>query len=114
MVEEVTEQYTDKPQFVEGFALTGEEVINSQSQEFEIKEEPYYVEFQDGDKAKRKLVLTIQFNGALVTYYPNKSSIGKIIKEKGRRLSDWIGFTGEFEVLSQKIGGETKSVIYIK
>ena len=117
MVEEITEKYTQdnsQPEFIEGFPVTAEEVKNTEDKTFEIVKEPKYIEFQDGDKAKRKLILTIKMGGAEVDYYPNKTSLAKIIKERGRKLSDWIGYKGEFEVLAQRIAGETKDVIYIK
>lgn len=119
-MDDVTNDYlqeeTETPIFVEGFALKGAEVKNSKDKTFEIIQDPIYEVFQDQteNKVKRRLKLHIKFNGADVTYFPNNSSQGKIIAAKGRRLADWVGFKGEFEVLAQKIGSETKDVIYIK
>lgn len=116
MAEDITNQYEPSDEYIEGFPITGEEVANAEDKTFEILEKPYYEEFQDREKeqAKRKLVLTISFNGDRVTYYPNKTSIGKIVKKVGRRLEEWVGFKGEFETVKMNVGGETKDVIQIK
>lgn len=99
---------------VEGFALTGIEVKGSKAKTFVILQVPEYQEYQDGDQAKRKLKMLIEFNGSQVEYYPNKTSQAKIIAEKGRCLDNWIGYKGEFETVEQMIGKEKKEVIYIK
>lgn len=113
MSEEIKENYGE---FVEGFALSGAEVKNAKDKTFEIISEPVYEVFQkeDSKEIQRKMKLWIKFGGAELNYFPNKTSQGKVIAQKGRKLSDWVGFKGEFEVLAQKIGSETKDVIYIK
>lgn len=106
----------NKVNFIEGFALTGAEVKNSENKKFVFVEEPTYNEFEDRDtkEVKRTLKCKIDFNGAIVEYYPNKTSCAVIIATVGRNLANWVGFAGEFETLTQKVGKETKDVIYIK
>jgi len=101
---------------VEGFALRGEEVENSENKHFEILKIPEYEDFneQETGKTKRRLKILIKFNDCEIEYFPNKTSQKKIITKKGRFLENWVGFKGRFEVLSQKVGGETKKVIYIQ
>ena len=102
--------------FVKGFALTGAEVKNSEKKTFTFVEEPTYKEFEDQTtkEVKETLKCRIDFNGAVVDYYPNKTSMGVIIACKGRNMADWVGFSGEFETVQQKVGKEMKDVIYIK
>lgn len=119
MAEDVTKEYVKEEEsgtgFVEGFALSGAEVAGAKNKKFEILQEPFYEVFEDMEgKVKRKLKLWVRFNEAEVSYYPNNTSQGKIIAERGRRLKDWVGFKGEFEVLQQKVGNEKKNVIYVK
>lgn len=101
-------------EYVEGFALSGAEVKGAKSKNFVIVGTPEYDTFQDGDQAKRRLKMQIDFSGAIVDYYPNKTSQAKIIAEKGRLLSAWVGYKGEFEIKVQRVGKEDKEVIYIK
>ncbi|MFW5705351.1 MAG: hypothetical protein ACOCXG_05950 [Nanoarchaeota archaeon] len=101
-------------EYIEGFSLTGQEVKKAKSKDFEILSTPFYEEFQDGDKAKRRLKLIIKFNGAEVSYFPNRTSQAVIVGEKGRRLEEWQGFKGKFTVKNMLIGKEEKEVIYIE
>lgn len=118
MAEEVTKKFVkdedNQPEFIEGFALSGVEVKATKEKDFEVLEVPIYEAYQDDKEVKRRMKMYIKFNGSEVAYYPNKTSQAKIIAQKGRRLEDWVGFRGEFETLAQKIGQETKEVIYIK
>lgn len=104
----------EQVEFIEGFALTGEEVKNTKDKNFLIVETPEYYTFQDGDNAKRRLKMKIQFNNAIVDFYPNKTSQAKIIGAKGRRLSDWVGFKGTLTTENMVVGKEKREVIYVK
>ena len=105
---------TEYPEYIEGFALSGLEVKNAKEQSFEIINEPCYELSEFDGKPKRRLCFEILFNKTSLKYYPNMTSQGKIIGSRGRRLKDWIGFKGEFEVIKSKINGENHEVIYIK
>lgn len=105
---------TDNKNFIEGFALSGLEVLGAKDKTFEIIGLPSYHEFQDGDKAKRKLKMNIKFMGAEVEYFPNRTSQIKIIQAKGRGMTEWVGFKGEFFTELQLVGKEKFEVIYIK
>lgn len=105
---------SEKEEYVEGFALTGEEVKRAKDKSFTIVSTPVYEEFQDGDQAKRKLKVKIDFNGSVVDYMPNRTSQAKIIQAKGRKLSDWVGFKGTLTTENMLIGKEKREVIYIE
>ena len=102
--------------YVEGFPLNGNEVKEAKIKTFEILEEPQYQEFKDQETeiVKRRMILKIKFTDSILDYYPNKTSQAKIVTTAGRDLKKWVGYKGEFETLSQKVGKETKNVIYIK
>ncbi len=106
----------NKDNFVEGFSLKAEEVKQAKEKTFEIVEEPIYETFEDQEtgKVKRRMLMTILFNSAKIQYYPNKTSQAVIISKKGRRLSDWIGFTATLIIQNQRVGNKELDVIYIK
>lgn len=111
MEKTIKENYNE---FVEGFALTAEEVDQSKNKKFEIVSIPEYQVYEYQGKVKRYLKTIILFNEAEIEYRPNKDSQRQIISQKGRRLSDWQGFKGSFKILEQKIGNDIKKVIYIQ
>lgn len=100
--------------YVEGFALSGVEVREAQNKDFVIVAIPEYITFQDGDQAKRRLKMKIQFNKEIVDYYPNKTSQQKIVQAKGRNLENWVSFTGKLKTEAMRIGKEEKEVIFIE
>ena len=105
--------------YVEGFSVSGEEIVNLKDKSFEIVALPKYEERPDMDdpkKMKNKMILTIKLisTDCTMDYYPNKTSQKVIIARCGRSLADWVGFKGVFEVKEQKVAGEDKLVIYIK
>jgi hypothetical protein len=108
----------DRPEFVEGFALSGEYVSNLKDKGFTIKNFRYE-ESEDLDnpsRMRRKLILSIELTQTkeLIDYYPNKTSQRVIIGQKGYTFKNWIGFKGKFKVENQKVGKDMKQVIYIQ
>jgi hypothetical protein len=100
---------------VEGFSLSGEEVLQLTDKHFVISKEPYYEEFEKDGKKTKKLIIPVKLvNGIEVEWIANKTSQKQIIAAKGRILNKWIGFKGEFVVKNQVVGKEEKAVIYIK
>jgi hypothetical protein len=107
---------TKKDNYVEGFPLKSQEVKDAKNKVFEILEEPVYEVFEDQEtgKVKRRMNILISFNGTNLSYYPNKTSQIIIIKDKGRKLSDWIGFKGLLKTTLQRVGNKELDVIYIE
>lgn len=103
---------------VEGFALTGEEVYNLNDKTFTIYEKPFYKEvpdYNDKEKMNKKLIIPVQLaNGTKADWYANKKCQGVIMAARGRLLSDWVNYKGEFIAKEQVIGKEDKLVIYLK
>ena len=106
------------PQYLEGFALTGEYVNNLADKHFQIVLPPFYKEMDDlkrqGQKI-RKLVLTVKLaTGEQMEYIPNKTAQKTVANIVGSNLNNWVGFKGEFKTMEQSFSGMTKQVIYIK
>lgn len=103
---------------VEGFSVTGDYISNLKDKSFTIVSIPKYEimkSMNDENSMVRKLKLIIKLtDGAIMDYYPNKTSQKKIMDQVGVKLSNWEGVDGEFEVLEQMVGQQKKKVIYIK
>lgn len=104
---------------IEGFALEGGYVATLQDKHFEIvAPAPAYEESRDLDNpsmTKRKLIVSIKLsNGVSTRWYANKTSQKTIMSFRGFKLSEWIGFKGEFFTAMQMINGMMKNVIYCK
>ena len=103
---------------VEGFSLTGDEVLQMTDRHFEICAVPIYREVPNLDKSgevKRKLIVPVKLaNGTVTEWYANKTSQAIILAEKGRNLDEWKGFTGEWIVKNQVVGKDERPVIYLK
>ena len=103
---------------VEGFSLSGEEVRALKDKTFVICGMPHYEEMEDldnKDKKKRKLIVPVKLaDGVETDWLANKTSQRVIIAAKGRMLSQWVGYAGEFVVKDQLVGKDEKKVIYLK
>ena len=103
---------------VEGFSLTGDEVLGLEDKHLKIVAVPRYVDVKDLDnpeKMKRKLHIPIELaNGTQTEWLANKTSQKTIINKCGRLLKDWVGYVGEFEVRKEDVFGAKKQVIYLK
>jgi hypothetical protein len=127
---EITDEYLPKPEgieqpapeqpeFCKGFALTADFAFGLKDKRFTVIMPPKYIKKVNLDKPGEmieKLVLTIELaqGKQQIDYFPNKTSQEEIIAERGMRLNDWVGYTGEFIVREQQIGKELRKVIYIK
>jgi len=102
---------------VEGFTLSGDEVAQLTDKGFKIYDLPFYQEMSDldnADKKKRKLVIPVELvNGTQTEWIANKTSQRVIIAQRGRILSEWVGFTGKFVIKNQVVGKDEKQVIYL-
>ena len=114
----MTEETITEGSAVEGFSLSAEEVNQLQDKHFKINAEPFYRELpriNDPTKIDKKLIVPIELaNGVKVEWYANKTSQKVIIAKRGRILTGWVGYDGEFVIKEQKIGTTEKLVIYVK
>ena len=103
---------------IKGIKLSGDEVAILEDKHFTIISEPKYEEFDDlnnAGKKKDKMVIEVELvNGTQADWLINMTSQKKILAEKGRDLSQWIGYQGEFVVKEEDIFGVKKNVIYLK
>jgi len=104
--------------YVKGFAITAEEVLNVKDKSFEIlgvrtieKKDTYGV---DPEKMISKVILDIKFNKEVAEYFPNRTSMGKIVAQRGRKKVNWIGYKGIFVVREIQMGKELKKAVYIE
>ncbi len=104
-------------EYVQGFALSGDYVSELKDKHFAVVGQRTEVRpnFNNPEQTSEKLILSVKLikDGAIIDYYPNKTSQKTIITQRGYRLNDWIGFEGEFFVENQKVGQNKRNVIYI-
>ena len=116
-IEEAVDASQEQPEYVQGFAITGAEVEALTDKHFEIVKTPEYRSVPDLDKAgqmKQKMILTVKLaDGNVTEYYPNKTSIGAIMRKAGRALVKWKGYKGEWFTEVQKVGKSKLPVIYV-
>ena len=113
---ETTEEVSDD-KVATGFALDGAMVKNLKDKKFTIvgSRMDKFPDFKDSTKLVSRIVVIVKLaDGTIVDYFPNKTSQKAIIAKSGFVYANWVGFTGEFETLSQRIGDNVKDVIYIK
>lgn len=99
---------------IEGFSLSGDEVLHMTDKHFEIVSEPAYKPVPNAPEKKMLVVSVKLANGIIADWNANKTSQKVIIASRGRNFKDWIGFKGEFNVVPQMVGLVQKQVIYIK
>lgn len=105
-------------EFVQGFSLSGEYVKGLSNKRFKVvgHRQQTMPDLAVPGQTKVKTILTVvlENSGETLDYIPNKTSMKVIIGKKGYRLSDWVGFEGEFFVTQSMVGTAMKDVIYIK
>jgi len=107
---------SNENELIAGFRMSGDFVKNLDDKNFTIlAAENREVDNLDreGEKMK-KTVLTINIAGHELEYYPNKTSLRYISSKQGFKLSELVGFKGEFITVNQKIGQVMREVIYVK
>lgn len=103
-----------EPMWIKGIPLDGNDVKKSADKSFTIVGGRYELKksFDTGEDVE-KLILSIEFNGAVVDYYINMTSQKYLTSELGRDINAWIAYEGEFLTKSQRVGKNDKEVIYI-
>lgn len=103
---------------VEGIAISGEQVKGLEDKTFHIKQDPVYVELPDlnnPNETIKKLCITVQLaDGAILDYYPNKTSIKMFVAQYGFDMDLWTGHKFVWEVKEEKGFGKDLDVIYVK
>ena len=101
--------------------VSGDYVSTLANKQFKISKSPEYrlvPSIDNPDEKKEKLIMTIQLlgedNARDLEFYPNKTSQKIMAKAWGYDTDNWIGKIGDFEILRQKVRGETRSVLYVK
>jgi hypothetical protein len=102
---------------IEGLAVEGSAVKGMKNKKFVILTARYeLVKDLDNEKEKKnKLILSISLNEnkAVLDYYPNKTSIKRLIAKHGMETDLWIEKQEEFKVLQMMIGSDEKDVLYV-
>lgn len=101
---------------IRDLSINGDMVKPLSNKGFKIGKHTYEKIQQEGkeDIEKLKLSIMLMENEMILDYYPNKSSQKSLVAKYGMDLDQWIGQLGEFEVVSQKVMGQTKNVLYVK
>ena len=102
---------------IEGLAVEGSTIKTMKNKKFVILNSRYEdVKDLDNEKnTKRKLILSISLNEnkAVLDYYPNKTSIKRLISKHGMETDVWTEKQEEFKVLPMMIGSDEKDVLFI-
>jgi len=101
--------------------LTANKIALLDNKNFKIVKAPRYELVQSLDKPDEKVekliikvVLLGEDNAQETDFYPNKTSQKAMVKAWGYEMDAWIGKIGDIEVLTQKIRGETRNIMYVK
>ena len=91
------------------------ELVNPNTQ-YEIIEEPNYLEFKREDKTVKKLVVPLRDvnSGTEYNFYPNKSNLKKLVAKLGQETANWVGHYLQFELVKVKYMGKEVNSISIK
>ena len=89
--------------------------VNPDTQ-YEIVEEPRYVTFNKGDTTVKKLVVPLKDinTDTEYNYYPNKSSLKKLVSTLGQNTENWVNHYLAFEVVPVMFKGKQVKSISIK
>jgi hypothetical protein len=102
---------------IEGLAVEGSAVKGMKNRKFVVLSARYedVKDLDNETKTKRKLILSISLNEnkAVLDYFPNKTSIKRLIAKHGMETDLWIEKQEEFKVLQMMIGSDEKDVLYI-
>ena len=107
-----------KDELIAGYdRLTGAFVSTLESREFVVvgAENREVQDLDNKDKMKKKCILTVEIDGEKMEWFANKTSLDFITKvQKGFKLSNLVGFKGEFITLKKDVYGKMLDVIYVK
>ena len=103
--------------FIEGIAVSGDQVAGLKSKHFVVLKAPQYKDFpslDDPENKERKLVMSVEIEGgAQLDYIPNKTSQKMMVSLFGYDMDKWIGQKFQWEVLKQKAFGKEVNVLYV-
>ncbi len=94
---------------VKGINITGDLIAGNPDKTFFIAGMPHYEEvadLRDSSKTKEKLIVPVVFDedGAVLDYYPNKTSIKQITAQYGFDMNKWVGHRFEWGLSDQSVG----------
>ena len=105
---------------VEGLNVSGEYVENLKDKTFAVMKAPHYENFPDNEhpedktKEKRQLVVNVKTSdGALLNYYPNKTSVKTMSCLRGADMDLWIGQMFEWKIREQTFNNVDVKVLYV-
>lgn len=102
---------------IDDLSLSGEMVEPLDDKSFKIIGIPSYADVKIGNNdQQRKLIMKVKLmaNEVIFDYYPNQASKKKLVTYFGINTDNWDGQVAEFEVVTQKVMGQSKKVLYIK
>ena len=106
---------------VEELSVSGEYVENLKDKTFTIQKAPHYENFPDKDnpedkaKEKRQLVVCVKTSdGAVLNYYPNKTSVKTMACLRGADMDLWVGQMFEWKIREQTFNNIDVKVLYVQ
>ena len=93
--------------FFDGFPISADEIVKLENTAFEIQhaEDELLEDFKDKSKMVKKTKLKVELSdGAIVSYYPNMTSLRTIVNKLGRDYSKWEHSKWSFEVKPIEFG----------
>lgn len=105
--------------YLEDVAVSGEYVETLKDKTFEVVKAPHYEMMPNADKPEEKekrLVMSIKLceTGAILDYYPNKSSQKCMANMRGYDMDLWVGHKFEWSVNKQKAFGQDRKVLFVE
>jgi len=101
---------------VEGLTLNADILKNKKSKKIVITGARYenMTDFKDKTRLIRKLILSVEIEGSLLDYYPNKRSVNRLVAKYGDNAAKWIGKTSELEVKTLLVGENDRDVLFVR
>ena len=80
----------------------------SENTQYQIIDEPRYVEFESDSKKVRKLLVPIKDINSMTeyNYYPNNTNIKLLVSELGQETSNWVDHYLKFEIIQVMFKGK--------
>ncbi len=103
---------------VKGINITADLIAGNSDKTFYVAGAPHYEivpDIRDASKTKEKLIVPValELEGAILDYWPNKTSIKMMTTQYGFNMDKWIGHKFEWGVADQNVGGQMKKVLFV-
>ena len=103
---------------VKGINITGDLIAGNPDKTFYVAGKPYYQNVPDlrnpgKDKEKLVVPVVLDVEGAVLDYYPNKTSIKQMTVQYGFDMDKWVSHRFEWVIADQNIAGQMKKVLFV-